>query len=72
MDLAFLWAIDIDFVIMWVSKLTFFVRMENFLCLMWKSIDLISVWMVEIDFVFVGGQKKHLVLVLSSNLPSFL
>ena len=25
MDLAFLWAIDIDFVIMWVSKLTFFV-----------------------------------------------
>ena len=34
-----------------------FVRAENYLFLMWRSIDLVFVWVVEFDLVFVCGPK---------------
>ena len=63
--------VEIDFVVfrpiivwfsgpdrLWRSRLTyFFVSAENNLFLMWRSIDLIFVWVVEINLGFVCGPK---------------
>ena len=59
--------IEIDLVLVGVSRLAFyagiaidlflFVRAENYLFLTWTSIELVFVWVVEVVFVFVCGPK---------------
>ena len=53
--------IEIELVLVRRSPLTcFFVRAENDVFLMWRSIDLVLVCVGEMDLVFVFGPKTNL------------